>query len=119
MRGSLPIICSGQARRTDGPSSPTVPNQGAYGPARPTLGGWPSPERQLEIFADSRQSEHARGMEIGRTAAANLPAPQPDLLPVNGEKGRNAPQNFSPFACLTPAIFSTLASTASGAGPSI
>src|ERR1019366_2652813 len=55
------LACSGQARRTDGPSSPAVPSQGAYGPARPTLGGWPSPERQLEIFADSRQSEHARG----------------------------------------------------------
>jgi len=37
------------------------PSQGAHGPARPTLGGWPSPERQLEIFTDSRQSEHARG----------------------------------------------------------
>ena len=37
------------------------PGQGAYGPARPTLGGWPSPERQLEILSDSCQSEHARG----------------------------------------------------------
>src|SRR5208283_950145 len=87
MRGSLPIICSGQARRTDGPSSPTVPNQGAYGPARPTLGGWPSPERQLEIFADSRQSEHARGGASSLAAADALPAPHPNLLPASGGKG--------------------------------
>ena len=47
-----------------GMSSPTVPSQGAHGPACPTLGGWPSPERQLAIFSDSRQNEHARRRQL-------------------------------------------------------
>ena len=74
----------------------------AYGPARPTLGGGPPPERQLEIFADSRQSEHARGGGIWRRLTKS---------PTSASHAAPAPSS----GCAAPALrFGRFAVTAPG-----
>src|SRR5690606_41672038 len=76
MRDLLPVICPGQAQRTDGPGSPAVLDLGVYGPARPAFGRWPPPEGQPACSL-IRAAINMQGVTTVATGGTPLPRPSP------------------------------------------